>query len=372
MTITRLKSLKLHNGKIWSLDYKTCATSNLLAIASSDHKIRLLEVHVDNVRLIDSLDGSVHTKTVRSVAWRPNTPVGTAVLAAGSFDSTVSIWTRNVSVARGSHNDASDSEEGEEEEDDDETELLAIIEGHENEVKGVAWSYDGMLLATCSRDKSVWIWETDEMGEEYECISVLQEHSQDVKHVVWHPTRNWLASSSYDDTVRVWKEIDDDWECVALLDGHQGTVWCSDFEKMGQSTTTSSEDSSENARLCSCSDDKTVRVWKYMGDSETGDGQQEWICQSVLPSIHTTHVYGVAWSSQTGLIASCGADGTVAVYSESVKDSGDWKIVSSLELAHGVYEINCVKWITVEGKELLVTGGDDGCVNLWNVQINSN
>ena len=371
MTITRLKSLKLHNGKIWSLDYKTSAASNLLAIASSDHKIRILEVLGDEnvrLRLIDSLDGSVHTKTVRSVAWRPNTPIDTVVLAAGSFDSTVSIWTRNVSVAGASYNDNSDSDSSIAD-DANETELLAIIEGHENEVKGVAWSYDGMLLATCSRDKSVWIWETDEMGEEYECISVLQEHSQDVKHVVWHPTKNWLASSSYDDTVRVWKEIDDDWECVAVLDGHQGTVWCSDFEKLGQFNT---GDSNESTRLCSCSDDKTLRVWKHMGDSETGDGQQEWICQSVLPGIHRAQVYGVAWSKQTGLIASCGADGTVAVYSEDVKGSGDWKIVSSIELAHGVYEINCVKWITVEGKELLVTGGDDGCVNLWDVQINSN
>lgn len=363
-TITPLKSLPLSRSRLWQLSLHP--SKPLLTAASSDKSAYLASL--STFTSLSTVEGG-HKRTVRTVSFRPG-PASEEeeTLATGSFDGTAGIW-------RGSALRDEQREEADEEE--EEWRFVVVLEGHDSEVKGVAWSAGGNLFATCSRDKSVWIWE--DMGEDnYETVAVLQEHDQDVKAVKWHPEEELLASCSYDDTIRLYREDVDDWECVAVLQGHTATVWKIDFEN----TPSSSKD-----RLVSCSDDLSIRVWKRTkrGAPERGAApsilrsnrmEENWEEESILPKAHTRPIYSVAWSPVSGRVVSCGGDNKIVVYEEKVVEGEEgkkeWTVIAELENAHGVYEVNDVAWSKrwdkdrkSEEEEMIVSAGDDGAVNFY-------
>jgi WD40 repeat protein len=96
-------------------------------------------------------------RTIRSAAFAPTISTNVRyILAVASFDGTVSIWedfSTNIFMENTTTVDSINynSNNG--------WECTAQLEGHENEVKDVTWNSTGTLLATCGRDKSVWIWE---------------------------------------------------------------------------------------------------------------------------------------------------------------------------------------------------------------------
>lgn len=311
-----------------------------------------------------------HRRSVRAVAWQPSSgkTTGESVLVSGSFDATVGVWRRFESVGQ-------NEMEGEDDEEEEDWRFTVLLDGHESEVKSVAFNAGGQLLATCGRDKSVWIWEELE-PDNWETVAVLQEHEGDVKCVAWHPTEDLLASSSYDDDVRLYREDVDDWVCCALLRGHESTVWSVSWEKkprMGES------------RLASSSGDGVIKVWRRTRKAEekveqkvpsilrTRSVEEEWECEGELPKIHERAVYAIDWSSVSGRIVATGSDGRVVVYEEiSTEDKCEWKVVAELEEAHGVYEVNHVCWVTrrdrdrrADDEEMIVTTGDDGEVKAW-------
>ncbi|KAL3469980.1 WD40-repeat-containing domain protein [Aspergillus californicus] len=410
-------------------------TLPLVATCSSDKTVRIYSL--TNFRLLSTISGG-HKRSVRTCAWKPNIS-GESVLATGSFDATVGIWRRwdNYEETAKQRQQDDNSETGiqrgggeEQEEDDEEWRFAVLLDGHDSEVKSVSWSASGMLLATCSRDKSIWIWEDlDDGDNNFETVAVMQEHEGDVKCVAWHPAEECLASGSYDDTIRVWREDIDDWGQVACIRGHGGTVWGIDWEGVEIVPTPSSEISlgTEKAvdqwkhwhalsgpRLVSCSHDQTVRVWRRQPKAPvSGPGagtipsiirpsgtDETWEEDAVLPSAHVLSIYAVAWSQRTGLLASVGADGRIVVYEERFVAASqteaeaeamdtdlpadefnkahpptEWRIVAIMDGAHGIYEINHAAWAkradrgrdAGKEEEVLVTTADDGSIKVWNI-----
>jgi len=95
-----------------------------------------------------------HTKSIRSISWAPSGKT----LATGSFDSSVAVW-EEVDPDQEDGEGVERRDQGESGSGDKEWECVTTLEGHESECKSVAFSSDGALLASCSRDKSVWVWE---------------------------------------------------------------------------------------------------------------------------------------------------------------------------------------------------------------------
>ncbi|KAL8646215.1 MAG: hypothetical protein Q9226_006959 [Calogaya cf. arnoldii] len=310
---------------------------------------------LNSLTLLSTITGG-HKRSIRSCAWKPG---DNATIATGSFDASVGIWSQE-----------------EEDDDNEEWRFAIVLDGHESEVKSVAWSIGGNLLATCSRDKSVWIWE--EVGEDdYETVAVLQEHEGDVKCVKWHPDEELLASASYDDDIRLWREEIDDWGCVAVLRGHQSTVWAIDWEPI------SGRDGTLGSRLVSCSDDVTIRIWKKAPAQEERQSQsrlsiiksssaEQWIEEAQLPKTHVRTIYSVAWSQDTHRIVSVGGDGKIVVYEEDKEAaSKGWQVVAVQDCSHQEFEINHVAWAKakIDGtmQEVVITTGDDGEVKIWRI-----
>jgi WD40 repeat protein len=75
------------------------------------------------------------------------------------------------------------------------------LEGHTNTVFDVAWSRDGRLLATASRDRTVRIWD----AATGTCLQVLHGHDDWAYGVSFNPDGRRLASASADGRVRVWR-----------------------------------------------------------------------------------------------------------------------------------------------------------------------
>ena len=372
------------------------------------------------------------------------------MLATGSFDASVGIWRRwdngemnpkptkaegssGAEIAFGLMNGANGghSHENDDEDEDEEWRFAVVLDGHESEVKSVAWSAGANFLATCSRDKSVWIWEEME-DDNFETIAVLQEHEGDVKCVVWHPEEELLASASYDDTIRLYREDLDDWTCVSILKGHESTVWCVDFEPVNNPSLGASDEPAKaviawqkireasGPRLISSSDDQTIRVWRRQPQEKAAQNaeqkrmpsvirtdsiEEHWVQESALPRRHERAIYSVAWSKRTGRVVSTGGDGKLVVYEERWKkptklslategngDSGhmegiesenekgnsatEWVVLAEIEGAHGVFEINHVCWARradkgkrSEQEEVIVSTGDDGLVRVWTLEL---
>ena len=119
---------------------------------------------------------------------------------------------------------------------------LAALEGHTQAVNCVAWSSDGVLLASGSDDKTVCLWSVT-TGDP---VATLKGHAMAVSCLAWSPDGRTIASGSFDGLIRLWSVATA--ESVARLQGHTHIIRSIVFSRDGST-------------LASASGDDTLRLW---------------------------------------------------------------------------------------------------------------
>ncbi|MCI0683235.1 MAG: WD40 repeat domain-containing protein [Gemmataceae bacterium] len=243
---------------------------------------------------------------------------------------------------------------------------LKKLEGHTDEVKSVAFSFDGRYAISGSVDQTARIWDLATGKED----KVLRGHTKQIWAVAFHPNGRQVFTASWDATARLWD----------AKTGNEARRFSHRLDLNGLAL------SRDGNTLWTASDDQSVYMWNVA----TGDEIRR------IPG-HSAFVYTVALAPDGRRVASGSVDKTVRVV-----DLNTGQLVKSFEgQASAVTNVafspdsrylfatgdNFVRqWEIATGKEVrrfeghtglvigmalspdgrrLLTGGDDKTIRYW-------
>ena len=223
---------------------------------------------------------------------------------------------------------------------------VGVLEGHNDEVNGLAFAPNTPLLATASDDGTAAVWDVSSgvQGGRYAPVATCSGHTAEVYGVGWS-CDDVLATVSFDRTCKLWDVRGDGGRgvkgasCVRTLAGHRDDVVGVSFHP------------NDKHVLATGSDDGTVCVWDLRGTSDGG-------------KLVTLRLHGgketkrVSFSPGGGMLASGGADGTCAIV-----DTAHWTQIATLSgHTDTVFD---VAWAP-DGKSV-VTASHDASWRVWTV-----
>jgi len=200
-----------------------------------------------------------------------------------------------------------------------------VLRSQRDAIFAVAFSSNGLYLATDSRDNTVQFWNVAEGRP-------LGELTADTTCLAYSPVGQTVATGMLDYTINLWDSSRD--MVLATLQGHTAPVAAVAF-------------SPDGSTLASGSWDKTVRLW------DVSSGR---LLRTLTGS--ADRVLAVAFSPDGRTLVSAGADNTIRVWFAATGAllrtlQGHTRAIESIAF-------------TLDGRTL-ASAGDDGAIRLWNV-----
>jgi WD40 repeat protein/mono/diheme cytochrome c family protein len=210
--------------------------------------------------------------------------------------------------------------------------LVAKLEGHANQVRGLAFSPDGELLAAAGGDPGqfgeIKLWS---MADRREVLSI-RGHRDNIFAIAFSPDGKLLASCSYDRMLKLWDTATG--KEVRTLKDHTDAVFAVAFSPDGK-------------LLASASADRTIKLWNPV------TGERLYTLGDGLDAMNT-----VAFHPSGRLIAGAGADRVIRIWEVNEKEGKQLRSLIAHEDA-----INQVVF-SPDGKTLASTGADRA-IKLW-------
>ncbi|MFJ5560432.1 AAA family ATPase [Streptomyces sp. NPDC093250] len=200
------------------------------------------------------------------------------------------------------------------------------LDGHTDTVRDIAWSADGRMLATASRDGTARVYD----ARSGRPVLVLPSDGAMVESVAWSPDSAQVTTAGRDHVVRVWDAVSG--EPVRLLTGAgdigRQVAW-----------------SPDGLHIAATFKDRVVRVW----EARTGRLVHE------LRG-HGDDVWGVAWSPDSSLLASASHDQTVIVWDHAAG-------TATVTLTGHTDFVEGIAW-SPDGRRI-ATGSGDHTARVW-------
>jgi U3 small nucleolar RNA-associated protein 13 len=166
----------------------------------------------------------------------------------------------------------------------------STVLAHEKDINSVAIAPNNKMIASCSQDKTVKLWQLQ--SGILSPITTMRGHKRGVWCVAFAPVDKVLMTSSSDKTIRLWSVTD--FTCIRTFQGHQAPVLRAVFLRAGM-------------QLMSADGDGVMKLWTV------ADGE----CVTTLDEPHDQRVWGLAADPKDRMLVSGGADSRLVVWEDT-------------------------------------------------------